>query len=196
MPFEQVATYRDNLISPLLFPDIIVRTAKSYNNAMIIIENNDVGQVVCNAVYHEYEYENTFVESTIKSGGIGVTMTKKVKRIGCSNLKDIIESGKLAVYDIHTISELSSFEAKNGSYQASGTSHDDMVMNLVLFAWFVSSEAFGDISSIDLKQLLYSERIREMDEDVPLFGVFPFDENSISPEYAAIIKAQEEWGTF
>jgi hypothetical protein len=196
MPFEQVATFRDNLISPLLFPDIIVRTAKIYNNAMVIIENNDAGQVVCNAVYHEYEYENTFVESAVKSGGIGVTMTKKVKRIGCSNLKDIIESGKLMIYDVDTIHELSSFESRGGSYQAAGSTHDDMVMNLVLFAWFVSSEAFGDISTIDLKQLLYSERIREMEEDVPLFGIFSADENAMSPEYADIIKAQQEWGTF
>jgi hypothetical protein len=71
-----------------------------------------------------------------------------------------------------------------------------MVMNLVLFSWFVSSEAFGDISTIDLKQLLYSERMKEMEEDVPLFGVFGNSHIDINPEYEAMIKAQQEWGTF
>lgn len=196
MPFEQVATFRDNMISPLLFPDVIVRTAKLYNKAIIVIESNDAGQVVCNSVYHEYEYENTFVESTVKAGGVGVTMTKRVKRIGCSNLKDLIESGKLTIHDINTIHELSSFEHKGESYQASNSTHDDMVMNLVLFSWFVSSEAFGDISAIDLKQLLYSERMKEMEEDVPLFGVFGNSHNDINPEYEEMLRAQREWGTF
>ena len=196
MPFEQVATFRDNLISPLLFPDVIVRVAKTYNKAMIVIESNDAGQVVCNAVYHEYEYENTFVESTVKAGGVGVTMTKKVKRIGCSNLKDLVESGKLVLHDLNTIHELSSFEHRGDSFQASNSTHDDMVMNLVLFSWFVSSEAFGDISTIDLKQLLYSERMKEMEDDVPLFGVFGNSQMDINPEYEALVKAQQEWGTF
>ena len=40
-PFRQVGIYRDNMISPLLFPDIIHRFAKMYNDALVIIENND-----------------------------------------------------------------------------------------------------------------------------------------------------------
>ena len=90
-PFKQVCTYRNNTISPLLFPDVIIRAAKTYNDALVIIENNDAGQVVCNAVYYEHEYENTFTTSTVKSNGIGVTMSQKVKRMGCSNLKDLID---------------------------------------------------------------------------------------------------------
>lgn len=168
--FEQVATFRDNMISPMIFPDIIVKIAKMYNEALVIIENNDVGQVVCNDVYYEYEYENTFVESTVKKGGVGVTMTKRVKRIGCSNLKDLIELGKLKIVDEQTIHELSSFEIKGSSYEAAAGNHDDLVMNLVMFAWFVSSEAFGNISTIDLKDLLFAERMKQIEEDVLPFG--------------------------
>ena len=90
-----IKNYQSNLIDE--FPDIIVKVAKMYNEALVIIENNDVGQVVCNDVYYEYEYENTFVESTVKRGGVGVTMTKRVKRIGCSNLKDLVELGKIQI---------------------------------------------------------------------------------------------------
>lgn len=194
-PFKQVAVFRNNNISPLLFPDIIVRVAKMYNNALIMIENNDAGHIVCNAVYHEYEYENTFVESAVKALGVGVSMTKRVKRIGCSNVKDLIESGKLEIVDGETINELSSFEAKGGSYEAAGNTHDDLVMNLVLFSWFVSTAMFQDSNSVNLKDLLYADRIKEMEDDVVPFGIItghPDDQVDMSA-YEALIAAQKEW---
>src|SRR5210317_2038342 len=125
-PFKQVCVYRNNMVSPLLFPHIIVKIANLYNEAMVLIESNDAGQVVCNAVYYEHEYENTFVESSIKRGGIGVTMTKKIKRIGCSNLKDLIEMSKIEIRDADTIEELSCFSARGGSYSATEGNHDDL----------------------------------------------------------------------
>lgn len=197
-PFKQVCTFRDNIISPLMFPELIIRGAKIYNNAIVVIENNDVGQVVCNSVYYDYEYDNLFVQSSVKSSGVGVTMTKRVKRVGCSNLKDLLEQGKLEVYDTNTIIELTSFEPKGESYAASGSNHDDMVMNLVLFAWFVSTEAFGNISSIDLKDLLYADKIREMEENDLPFAIMTSDYNrysSPSMDYYEKAKAEmEEWG--
>jgi len=197
-PFKQVCTFRDNMISPLMFPEYIIRGAKLYNNAIVIIENNDVGQVVCNSVYYDYEYDNLFVQSSLKASGVGVTMTKRVKRVGCSNLKDLLEQGKLEVYDANTIIELTSFEPKGESYAASGSNHDDMVMNLVLFAWFVSTEAFGNISSIDLKSLLYADKIKEMEENDLPFAIMTSEYNeysSPSMEYYEKAKAElEEWG--
>ena len=169
--FEQVAMFRDNLISPMIFPDIIIKVAKMYNEALLLIESNDAGQVVCNTVYYEYEYENTFVESSIKKGGVGVTMTKRVKRIGCSNLKDLVELSKIKIVDADTIQELSTFEVRGSSYEASPGNHDDLVMNLVMFAWFVSSDAFGNISTVDLKDLLFREKLKQMEDDVPPFGI-------------------------
>lgn len=191
--FEQVATYRDNMISPLIFPDIIIKIANMYNEAMVLIENNDAGQVVCNTVYYEYEYENTFVESSIKRGGIGVTMTKRVKRIGCSNLKDLIEFGKLKIHDGETIRELASFEVKGSSYQASQGNHDDLVMNLVLFAWFVSSEAFGNISDINLKDVLFDKKMQEIEDDVPPFGIIDDGMGYSNTAYENLIEAQRAW---
>lgn len=199
MPFRVVCTYRDNLVSPLIFPEYIMRAAKQYNEALVVIENNDAGIVVCNAVYYDYEYDNMFVQNSTKSNGIGVTMSKRVKRIGCSNLKDLLESGKLQICDAHTIQELSSFEPKGDSYAASGSTHDDMVMNLVMFAWFVSTDAFGGMSNVDLKELLYSDKIREMEEDLPPFGIIHDRNNSTSnfesfDKYQETIDSMKEWG--
>ena len=194
--FVLVATYRSNVISPLLFPEYIVRLAKTYNNALVIIENNDSGDVVCNAVYYDYEYENTFVSSSVKSGGIGVRMTKRVKRIGCSNLKDLIESGRLEVYDANLIQELSSFEPHGDSFAASGNNHDDLVMNAVMFSWFVSSDLFASYSNHSLTDLLYSEHVKEMEEDVVPFGFLSSHDSIDTPGMAAhqrIVDDLREW---
>ena len=190
-PFKQVATFRNNIISPILFPDIIVWASKKYNDAIIVVENNDAGQVVCNGIYYDLEYENTFVESTVKANGIGVTMTKKIKRIGCSNLKDLIEQNVLEVVDADSIQELSSFVPKGNSYEADKGCHDDMVMNLVLFAWFVSTDAFGNIDEIDLKKMLYADR-ESLDDDLLDFGFLSSSHDSLD-DYEKMAQDLQDW---
>ena len=128
----------------------------------------------------------------MKKGGVGVTMTKRVKRIGCSNLKDLIELGKLKIADAETISELSTFEIRGSSYEATQGNHDDLVMNLVLFAWFVSSDAFGNISTIDLKEMLFSEKMRQIEDDVPPFGIIN-DGKNYGTVYDKMKNDIEDW---
>ena len=170
-----------------------MQVAKEYNNGIVIVENNDVGQVVCNAIYYEYEYDNLFVESTVKASGVGVTMTKKIKRIGCSNLKDLVEMGKLDIVDADTISEISTFEVRGSSYQASQGNHDDLVMNLVLFSWFVSSEAFGNISTNNLKNILFSQTAKEIEDDLPPIGVIQEERGSTGSYYEEQAKRLREF---
>ena len=169
-PFEQVACYRNNTISPILFPNIIYKYAKVYNNAYVVIESNDQGTVVCNGLYHELEYENMHVESAIKSSGLGIEINRKTKRLGCSAIKDIIENNKLNIVDQNTILEISTFEARGQSYEASDGNHDDLMMNLVLFGYFASTQFFADMTDIDLKNMLFKERVREIEDDIVPFG--------------------------
>jgi hypothetical protein len=179
-PFKQVGIYRNNLISPLLFPDVIARYAKMYNEAIVIVENNDQGQIVCNNLHYDIEYPNVFMESTVKSTGIGVTMTRKVKQIGCSTLKELMEENKLRVIDKFTISELVTFVAKGQSFEADGSNHDDLVMNLVLFAWFVTTPYFQSLTDLELKKLLYDEQQQMIDDDMVPFGII--DDGSDIPD--------------
>lgn len=169
-PFEQVAVYRNNTISPLLFPNIIYKYANVYNKAYVVIESNDQGSLVANGLYHELEYENVHVESAIKANAIGVTMTRKVKRLGCSGLKDILENKKIKIVDENTILEISTFIGKGTSYEASDGNHDDLVMNLVMFGYFVQTQFFNDMTDIDLKKMLFEDRMKQIDDDVVPFG--------------------------
>jgi len=169
-PFKQVAVYRNNLISPILFPTIIYKYANLYNKAYVIIESNDQGSVVCNGLYHDLEYEEIHLSSAIKSTGIGVEITRRTKRIGCSAFKDLIEEKKINVVDEQTILEISTFEAKGQSWEASDGNHDDLVMNLVLFGYYVTTSQFLEMTDINIKQMMYDQRIAEIEADVPPFG--------------------------
>jgi hypothetical protein len=121
-------------------------------------------------MYYDYEYENLFLESAVKANGLGITMNRKVKRLGCSNAKDLIEENKIQINDKQTILEISTFVAKGQSYEASDGNHDDLMMNLVLFGYFTNMAAFNELSDINFKKFLFEQQMKEIEEDVVPFG--------------------------
>lgn len=169
-PFRQVAAYRNNTISPILFPDIIYKIAKAYNNAYVVIESNDQGAVVCNGLYYDLEYENVHVESAVKANAIGIEMTRRVKRLGCSGIKDLLEEKKLDIIDEETILEVSTFVSKGVSYEASEGNHDDLMMNLVMLGYFITTQMFADMTDINLKQMMFEQQMKQIEDDIVPFG--------------------------
>ena len=169
-PFKQVAVYRNNLISPLLFPNIIYKYATFYNTAWVVVESNDQGTLVTNGLHNELEYENLFIESTVKSNRLGVEMNRKVKRIGCSGIKDLLEERKLEIVDQNTILECSTFIAKGQSYEASDGNHDDLMMNLVMFGYFATGNYFQTLTDVDIRNMLFEQQMKQIEEDMLPFG--------------------------
>lgn len=183
-PYRLVATFRNNMLTPLLFPTIIHNAARQFNNSHVLIEINDVGAQVADIMHHELEYEN-LLSATIRGrkgqsldggfgGGIsqfGVRTTDAVKRIGCSILKSLIEEDKLFVEDFDVVRELFSFISKKNSYEAEVGHHDDLVMTLVLFGWLSTQSYFKDLSDLDLRRDLYSERMKQLEDDMTPFGI-------------------------
>ncbi|MEO1945123.1 MAG: hypothetical protein ABGY11_12550, partial [Candidatus Thioglobus sp.] len=43
---------------------------------------------------------------------------------------------------------------------------------LVMFAWFTSTPFFGEMTDINIKNLLYSEKVRAMEDDIVPVGIF------------------------
>ena len=189
-PFEQVAVYRNNLISPLLFPDIIYKYAKFYNNAWVVVESNDQGTLVTNGLYNDLEYENLFMESTVKSSRIGIEMNRKVKRIGCSGIKDLLEENKLKIVDENTILEISTFVSKGVSYEASDGNHDDLMMNLVMFGYFATGSYFSTLTDVDIKDMLFKQQMKVIEDDV-----LPFGHIDDGLDHAEQQERQDQWST-
>jgi len=188
-PFKQVAVYRDNKISPLLFSDEIYKWAVPYNEAYVIIESNDQGPIVCNALYHELEYENMHIESAIR-GKLGLEITKKSKRLGCAGFKDILESSGLEIVDEETIKEISTFEAKGNSWEASNGNHDDLVMNLILLGYFANTKWFNTLTDESLREFLHKQKIAEIEKStLP----FPLIDNGLDQLEQAVEMPGPEW---
>jgi hypothetical protein len=176
-PYQQVATYRSSTISPILFPTIIHNAARLYNDAYILVEINNNPQVA-DIIHQDLEYENLFKVFTgnkkpqqLSAGfarGIqmGVKMSPAVKRIGCSNLKTLIEGNKLIINDFDTISELTTFVANKTSFAAEADANDDMVMGLVMFAWATTQKYFREIVNHDIRKQIQLENLNQFDEEV------------------------------
>jgi len=180
-PYKQVAKFRKNDVSPLLYPNFIYKVAKEYNNAYILIEIN-ISEQVANILHNELEYENLlFVNRNAQgqtiSGGfgggrtqLGVTTDRKVKRIGCMNFKSMVEEQKLLIPDADTISEITTFIESKGSYAADDGYNDDLVMTLVLFGWLTTQPYFKDLNDINLRELIYKTRIKAIENELTPFG--------------------------
>ena len=183
IPYRQVAKYRSNQISPMLYPDIIFQIGKKYNMAWILLEINDVGAQVAETLHYDLEYENIIVSSMKGRAGqqigggfakniqLGIRTSKQLKRIGCSTLKEMIESDKLIISDFDTISELTTFAVKNNSYEAEEGSNDDLAMTLVIFSWLVQQRYFKDLTDLDIRKKLADEQMRALEEDLLPFGI-------------------------
>ena len=181
VPYKLVATYKNNEISPLVYPSVLHKIGKYYNNAYALIEINDNGQQIADSLFDDYEYENILSTMEIKKkmtlnwgygkkSTRGIRTTKSVKRLGCSILKNLIESQKLIIQDFDTITELSTFIAKGSSFEADEGSHDDLVMCLVLFSWMTNQAFFTELSNENIKEKMYQEQMRQIEEEsLPTF---------------------------
>lgn len=192
IPYKVVAVYRDNEISPMVYPSIIKKIGEYYNQCYILVEINDNGQHIAESLFYDYEYENILCTGEVNkkigltwsfSNGVqrGIRTTKSVKRMGCVMMKSLIENYKLIVEDFHIISELSTFINKGSSYEAEEGSHDDLVMCLVLFSWMTNQEFFSDLCNTNIKDKLYREQMDQIEQEmlpIPISGQDYGDEDS------------------
>lgn len=183
-PYRQVAKYRNNKLPLMFFPTIIYSVVKKYNEAYALIETNNVGQQVVDILHFDLEYENIYrleynnIKGTTISAGFkrttsfGIKTTKSVKKIGCANLKTLVENNKLIINDFDTIAELNTFVRIRDSYAAEEDSNDDLVMGLVLFSWLAAQSFFKDSTNIDVRKLLLEEQNMLIDENITPVGIF------------------------
>ncbi len=183
IPYKVVATYKDNKVSPFLFPTIIVQTAKIYNEAFILVEINSIGLQVSDIIHYELAYENLIkIEAKGKQGqqqtpgfkkkiAFGIKQSTQTKMIGCTNLKTLVESDKLIINDENTINELMTFSADKKSFKAEEGNNDDLAMTLVNFGWLTGQKYFKENINNDIRKTLQKEILDVMDQDMVPFGI-------------------------
>ena len=214
IPYKVVGKYKNNDIKPMMFPGIVEKVARNYNQAEILVEVNDIGGQVADTLHYELEYDNLIMVSqrgragqvagsgfSGKGAQLGVRTTKAIKKLGCSNLKTLVESDKIIIEDFDIISEMSTFILKGTSkYEADDGSNDDLMMCCVLFAWLSNQTYFKELTDQDIRARLYEEQKNAIEQDMAPFGflndgVTDQDENFVDPygqkwETVKIIKGQ------
>ena len=183
VPYKIVAKYRNNEIKPVLFPSVIFQVCKEYNNPYVLVEVNDIGDSIAATLNYDLEYPNVLMCAMRGRAGqvvgqgfsgsktqLGVKMSVTVKKIGCSNLKAIIEEDKLLFNDFQIFQELTTFVQKKQAWEADEGYHDDLVMCMVLFAWLVMQEYFKEMTDQDIRRRIYDEQRNQIEQDMAPFG--------------------------
>ncbi|AIX14706.1 terminase large subunit [Synechococcus phage ACG-2014d] len=183
LPYKMVAKYKNNTIKPILFPNVIVDVAKNYNGAYILVEVNDIGGQVADIIHFDLEYDNLLMASMRGRAGqivgqgfsgkktqMGVKMSTVVKKVGCSNMKALIEEDKLLISDYDIISELTTFIQKGQSFEAEDGCNDDLAMCLVIFSWLALQDYFREMNDTDVRQRIYDDQRENIEQDMAPFG--------------------------
>ena len=183
IPYRVVARYRNNTIKPMLFPNIIHEVAQGYNDAYILCEVNDIGDQVASILNFDLEYENILMCAMRGRAGqivgtgfsgkktqLGVKMSVTTKKVGCSNLKTLIEDDKLLLCDYETIAELTTFIQRKQSFEAEEGCNDDLAMCLVIFSWLVVQDYFKEMTDNDVRKRMYEEQKNQIEQDMAPFG--------------------------
>ena len=204
-PHKIVAKYRNNEIKPMLFPNVIYEVSKSYNNAYILCEVNDVGDQVASIIQYDLEYQNLLMCSMRGRAGqvvgqgfsgkktqLGLKMSKTVKKVGSLNLKTLIEENKLLFCDYEIISELTTFISKKNSFEAEEGCNDDLAMCLVIYAWLVAQDYFKELTDQDVRKKLYEEQKNQIEQDMAPFG---FLSDGITEESSFVDAQGDRWYT-
>ena len=203
IPYTVVAKYRANDVKPLIFPNKIYDVARAYNQAFVLIEVNDIGEQVANAMQFDLEYDNLIMASMrgragqVLGGGfsggkaqLGVRTTKAVKKIGCSNLKQMIEDNKLIIEDFDCINELSTFIVKGSSFEADDGCNDDLVACMFIFGWATDQTYFKELTDNDIRERMYKDQQDQLEQDMAPFG---FVVNGLEDENVG--EMVDEYGT-
>ena len=182
-PYRIVAKYKNNEIKPMLFPSIIYEVAKGYNDSWLLIEVNDIGDQVASILHFDLEYDNVLMCAmrgragqivgsgfSGKKSQLGVRMTAAVKKLGCSNLRTLVEDDKLLVKDYDIISELTTFIQRKNSFEAEEGCNDDLAMCLVIFSWLVAQDYFKEMTNNDVRKRIYEEQKNQIEQDMSPFG--------------------------
>ena len=204
-PHKIVGKYRNNQLRPIFFPQIIKEIATSYNNAYILCEVNDIGDQVAAGLFYDLEYANLLMCAMRGRAGqvlgqgfsgkkvqLGLKMSKTTKKVGCFNLKTLVEDNKLVFEDFDIVNELTTFIQKGNSFEAEEGKNDDLVMCLVIYAWLINEDYFKELTDQDIRKRLYDEQKNQVEQDMSPFG---FISDGITDENTFTDSNGDRWFT-
>jgi hypothetical protein len=148
---EQVAEYRGKLDTKD-FGNFLVSLATEYNNALLVIENANIGWACIQQVINR-EYSNLYYMSKdlkyvdvehqltnkyrAEDRGMvaGFSTTSRTRPLIISKLEEYIREKSIVIRSVRTIDELFTFIWFNGRAEAMRGYNDDLTMSLAIALW-------------------------------------------------------------
>tara|TARA_Y100000034_G_scaffold134880_1_gene204653 strand:- start:422 stop:2011 length:1590 start_codon:yes stop_codon:yes gene_type:complete len=143
---EQVAEYRGKPTTDL-FSRILFDAGKEYGDAMLIVENNNIGFSVLeklidagypNLYYStkgSHEYIEQYQAERISNSVPGFTTSQKTRPLIVAKLEEFIRNGLVTINSIRSYQELKTFVWRNGRPEAQRGYNDDLVISLAIACW-------------------------------------------------------------
>jgi Terminase large subunit, T4likevirus-type, N-terminal len=156
---KQVAVYGSNTVEPYHFANKLYNMASSWGNPPLLIERNNCGAQVIDALYQNLQYEKIVSYSKLANTGayattrhLGVYSHNNLRFAAVANMRYWLNFLQVvSLNDIDTIKELETFiRYPNGTYRKqSDKFFDDRVMSLVWALFMLETDLCQQYFQID-----------------------------------------------
>ena len=143
---EIIGEYQGKL-TPDLFANMLNQVGREFGNAMMVVENNNIGYTVLDklieygypTLYYSIKSTHEYIEqhhAEVRSNSVaGFSTTMKTRPLIVAKLEEFIRNKLIKVYSSRIINEMKTFIWKNGKPQAMKGYNDDLIMALAITCW-------------------------------------------------------------
>lgn len=156
---KQVAIYGTNIVEPYHYANKLVNLAGQWGNPPLLVERNNCGGQVIDALFHKHFYERIVSCSKLANIGsfsntrhLGILSHNNLRFAGVGNMRYWVNFLQTVhVNDMDTIKELETFiRYPNGTYRKQNDNfYDDRVMALVWGLFVLESEICQQCFQVD-----------------------------------------------
>jgi hypothetical protein len=186
----QVGEYKGKL-SPKEFGNVLVGVATEFNDALLVIENANIGWSTIEQVLAR-EYKNLYYSSRSETETVesymakferdklvpGFTMSLKTRPLVIAKLTEYIREKSVTIKSKRTMAELRVFVWKNGKPQAQIGYNDDLVMPLAVALYVRDTAVRMRQQGMDLTRAQMNSLVSlNQREEKPVFNVAPMRNN-------------------
>ena len=143
---EVIGEYKGK-VTPDLFATMLNQIGREFGDAMMVVENNNIGYTVLDKltefgypnVYFSIKSTHEYVEQHIAehktSAVAGFSTTMKTRPLIVAKLEEFIRNKLIKIYSARTVNEFKTFIWRNGKPQAMKSYNDDLIMALAIACW-------------------------------------------------------------
>jgi hypothetical protein len=162
---EQVAEYQGK-VEPDQFVNLLEQVGKEYGNALLVVENNNIGFTVAQKLasngyrnlYYSSKTNHDYIEPNVAYGNssavAGFTTSVKTRPLIIAKLDELIRNKSLIINSARTLRELEKFVWSNGRPEAQKGYNDDLVMSLSIACWVRDTALIGNQKDVEYTKAL------------------------------------------